>query len=277
MSLPQTQRGLPTRMLSWLSAGKMIPIPQTTVYYNSTSPPNPVYYLFPAEDFDIAITGIVYAHGILAAMSSTAPTISVGTHTKDGLSDVAPLGKPLYPASILAAQNIGLTSPKGTVVRFDAASMAATWKNPANAVQTITMGSGSGTDTYKLAFNGSEKTGTIQWDVADTVVQAALCGLSTIGPGGCSVTRTGTTPNFIHTVTFTGKNGYTDQPMIVSSDLSGMTADVMETVQGHPSPPLDFRGFPVIPKNNSVVVTLTRSGAGSAGIIQGHILYRPIE
>ena len=257
-------------MLSWLSAGKWAHIPFTIVAYGATN--QLLYYVIEPQEFDIIIGALTYTGVVLGQFGSTLPTISVGTHSTG-------TGKLIYPVSILAATNIPAAVAIGSENRIDATAMADTWKNQANAVQTIVVGSGTGTDHYRLAFNGSAKTGDIQWDLSATALLAVLEGISTIGPGGCTVTRAGSTPDFTYTITFIGKNGNTDQPLLVASDHDSMTAVVAETVQGHPSPPMDYRGFPYIPKHTSVTVkfALSNSGSGNTGAVQGSILWRPVE
>jgi hypothetical protein len=270
MSLPQSQRGLPTRMGSWLLAGKWAPIPFTKVNYGSTH--QLLHYVIDPQEFDIAIGAITYTGVILGSFGSTLPTISVGTHTVG-------TGKLAYPASILVATNIPAAVAVGSENRFDVTAMAATWKNPANAVQTIQIGSGQAGRTYRLAFNGSEKAVAIDSECSASALEANLATLSTIGVGGCSVARSGSTGSYLYTVTFIGKLGNTDHPLLVATDQATCTTTIAETVQGHPTPPMDYRGFPYIPKHTSVVVTfaLATTGGSNTGAVQGNILWRPIE
>jgi len=101
-------------------------------------------------------------------------------------------------------------------------------------IQVITLVNASGGESYTVDYNGSEASAAIPWDSLASVVEAALVGLSTIGAGGCTVVRSGGSPNWIYTVTFAGSLGVAGNlPMIETSVLSGdLQANVTEGTIG---------------------------------------------
>lgn len=100
-----------------------------------------------------------------------------------------------------------------------------------NEVQILTLANGSSGETFKLAFNSSEKTGALAYDISAADLQTALRALTTINGANVTVTGNAGGP---YTVTFIGTLAAADQPMIVASDCGGdLTVTPSESVKGN--------------------------------------------
>lgn len=129
---------------------------------------------------------------------------------------------PAYPDSLAKkiAVKLGanLSLARGAVLACITATSA-------NDVQTVTVNGTPTGGTFKLVYNG-QTTGTIAYNAAASVVQAALVALSNIGTGNVAVTGSGGGP---WTVTFQGALGNYWQPLM-TVDYSLLTGGSTPTV-----------------------------------------------
>jgi len=124
---------------------------------------------------------------------------------------------------------IDATVAAGDVVSLDE-NVDGTLTSPTNEVKTVALGSADTDNTFTLTFGGQTTT-EIPWDSAATAVQAALVALSSIGAGNVSVVRSGTTPNWIHTITFIGDLAHTNVGALTGTG-TGCTLTIVENGTG---------------------------------------------
>ena len=119
-----------------------------------------------------------------------------------------------------AVEHIGAAGKRYTIEFVAAAS------GERDEIQTVTIGSGSGVDWFKLSFNG-QLTDQLNWDADAATVQAALEALSSIGAGNVAVTLDA----LVYTVTFRGVLCALDVIQMTRT-VSGCTATVATVTNG---------------------------------------------
>ena len=127
-------------------------------------------------------------------------------------------------------------------------------------VQTVTISGSPTGGGYILLYTGIDgnqrATPMIAFDATDSTVQAALRTIDELA--GVSVTATGTSPNFVHSVTFTGVGGNVTQLTSVNLLTGGTPAITHGTTTGGDAN--EYRGVSIkLVGNSSVLHTLYQS------------------
>ena len=119
-------------------------------------------------------------------------------------------------------------------------------------VQTFAVSGTPTGGTYTLTFTGTRyatQTITLDYDASAATVQAAIRALVGAGFSLTTVTSSGSTPNFTHTITFFGMH----EDITVSRSVAGMTG-------GSPVGTLAITGaYAAIPQFNSIAQSLMKN------------------
>jgi uncharacterized repeat protein (TIGR01451 family) len=115
-------------------------------------------------------------------------------------------------------------------------SLAINAGGPASEIQRVTVSGTSG--TFTLTFNG-QSTEPLAFNASAAAVQSALNGLSTLGGGSTSVSKSGN----VYTVTFGGSLGATDVPQLTGAGAGGALVTISTVLNGG-TLATDQRGVP---------------------------------
>jgi len=219
-----------------------------------------------ASSATVAVTtGTNQGNGVLCASTTRAdglnqqnalPEAITGSYTSNGISLVSPATvtalSPLWPGGSGITTTLSITTPtSGSLLSnggFDSFTVANTpdgWLigtgTPGTdivqnvyTVQTITVTGTPTSGTYFIQatdLNGKiQQTGNLAYNATGAQVQSALISLT--GFTGATVTSTGTTPNFTHTITFGNMAG--DVPVLsVTDNTSGGTHTFTPAIVTH--------------------------------------------